>query len=185
MKVLIFNGAIGVNKNSTAYGLSSYFRRRFEEKGFDVEVLNLSEAEIPFFKMEFQNPPIAAQLMCEKFKQAELQIWLTPLFHGSMTGLMKNCLDWLELTSKDEVPYLTNKIVGLVCWAEGGMAVQGINAMDAVAKALRAWVLPYSVPIVKNELYAAQTFSLTDQYKNKFDRMINLLAETKPIKQVI
>ncbi|MBB2949449.1 hypothetical protein FHR29_000181 [Sphingobacterium sp. JUb56] len=39
--------------------------------------------------------------------------------------------------------------MGLVCWADGVQAMQGINTMDAIAKSLRAWPLPYSVPISK------------------------------------
>ena len=48
--------------------------------------------------------------MCDLFLQSELQIWLTPLYHGGMTGMMKNCLDWLELTARLEKPYLTDKV---------------------------------------------------------------------------
>jgi hypothetical protein len=52
---------------------------------------------------------------------------------------MKNCLDWLEVTANRYEPYLTDKTIGLVCWADGLQAMQGINAMDVIAKSLRAW----------------------------------------------
>jgi arsenic resistance protein ArsH len=97
-----------------------------------------------------------------------------------MTGAMKNCLDWLELTSKNEKPYLTDKIVGLVCWADGGQAMQGINAMDAVAKALRAWVIPYSVPLVKNQLYTdTHRRELSVEPMHKLDRLLLLLGNAR------
>ena len=50
--------------------------------------------------------------MTETFRSADLHIWLTPLYHGSMTGIMKNCLDWLEISAKETTPYLTGKVVG-------------------------------------------------------------------------
>jgi arsenic resistance protein ArsH len=97
-----------------------------------------------------------------------------------MTGAMKNCLDWLELTAKNEKPYLTDKVVGLVCWADGGQAMQGINAMDAVAKALRAWVIPYSVPLVKNQLYTdAHRRELSVDPMHKLDRLLLLLGNAR------
>jgi hypothetical protein len=120
--------------------------------------------------------------MCDLFVQSELQIWLTPLYHGGMTGVMKNCLDWLELTARLENPYLTDKIVGLVAWADGGQAMQGINAMDAVAKALRAWVVPYTVPLVKNHLYVDtrhQEFAV--EHTRKLDRLVSILANARQI----
>jgi arsenic resistance protein ArsH len=96
-----------------------------------------------------------------------------------MTGVMKNALDWLEMTSKLSNPYLTGKVVALVCWGDGSQAMQGINAMDSVAKALRAWVLPFSVPIMKEHLYDQETKTFTTSYKNKFDRMISLLGDAR------
>lgn len=96
-----------------------------------------------------------------------------------MTGAMKNCLDWLEMTSKNQRPYLTGKVVALLSWADGTQAMQGINAMDAVAKALRAWVLPYSLPILKDNLYDPATRGITEFYKNKLDMMVQLLCAAK------
>ena len=101
-----------------------------------------------------------------------------------MTGVRKNALDWLEMTSKLSNPYLTGKVVALVCWGDGSQAMQGINAMDAVAKALRAWVLPFSIPIMKEHLYEADGKDFTQSYKHKFDRMISLLGDAKVLKHI-
>jgi arsenic resistance protein ArsH len=57
--------------------------------------------------------------------------------------------------------------------------MQGINAMDAVAKALRAWVLPFSVPVLKDHLFDPQTSDFSTLYRNKFDQMITLLSECR------
>jgi len=86
----------------------------------------------------------------------------------------------VELTARQEKPYLTDKVVGLVCWADGGQAMQGINAMDAVAKALRAWVIPYSVPLVKNSLYTdAHRREFSAEHTRKLDRLIALLGNAR------
>jgi arsenic resistance protein ArsH len=101
-----------------------------------------------------------------------------------MTGVMKNTLDWLEMTSKLSHPYLTGKVVALVCWGDGSQAMQGINAMDSVAKALRAWVLPFSVPIMKEHLYDAANGDFTVSYKHKFDMVISLLGDARMVRTV-
>ena len=116
--------------------------------------------------------------MAAAFRSADLHIWLTPLYHGSMTGIMKNCLDWLEISAKETSPYLTGKVVGMVCWADGGQAMQGITAMDAVAKSLRAWTLPYSIPVVRRSLYDDKG-NIAKEYQMKFDRMTSLLLASK------
>lgn len=177
MQVLIFNGCPAASQHSTGNQLSAYLKDKLQEKGVGVSYFPIGEAHIPFFDQQLSSGPIAAQLMCELFLQADLHIWLTPLYHGSLTGAMKNCLDWLELTAKIHKPYLTDKVVGLVCWADGMQALQGINAMDAVAKALRAWVLPFSVPIARQQLYDPTSHELSAYYTSRLDRMIQLLID--------
>ncbi|WP_143307106.1 NADPH-dependent FMN reductase [Chitinophaga vietnamensis] len=178
MKVLIFNGSLEKRPTSTSFAIINYLKQQLEEKGIDLNIFHLSEASIPFFDTSLSNVPKSAELMTAIFRDADLHIWLTPLYHGCMTGAMKNCLDWIETSAKQPVPYLTNKVVSMICWAEGGHAMQGINAMEAVAKSLRAWVLPYSVPAVRGHLIAAD-HSITEEYRKKFDLLINLLTDVK------
>ena len=182
MNVLIFNGCSDSKPETTGRKLAAYLHEQLTEKGFSVTELHVSEADIPFFDLHQTQPPAAVRDMCDTFLQADLQIWLTPLYHGSMTGMMKNCLDWLELTARHEKPYLTDKIVGLVAWADGGQAMQGINAMDAVAKALRAWVVPYAVPLVKNHLYTdAHRREFVAEHTRKLDRLISILGNARQL----
>ena len=175
-KILLFNGALERRNNGTSHNILSYFHQRLQWEGMDVSVFELADAGIPFFDVTLQHTPIAAQVMARAFRSADMHIWLTPLYHGGMTGAMKNCLDWLEISAKEPEPYLAGKVVGLVCWADGGLAMQGINAMDSVAKALRAWTLPYSIPVVRGQLYD-DARDITAEYQKKFDLMIRLLTE--------
>jgi arsenic resistance protein ArsH len=179
MNVLIFNGTMDSSPYTTANRLAGYYEEQFRLKGFSTEVFSPVGGHIPFFEYPKGDTPEPVKKMCEAFCKADVHVWLTPLYHGSMTGVMKNTLDWLEMTSKFSNPYLTGKVVALVSWGDGSQAMQGINAMDAVAKALRAWVLPFSVPIMKEHLYDPESKDFTASYKNKFDRMIALLGDAR------
>jgi arsenic resistance protein ArsH len=184
MNVLIFNGTMDTSPYTTANRLSAYFEEQFRQKGYSTEVFSPKGGHIPFFEYPKGDMPEPVKAMCDAFCKADVLVWLTPLYHGSMTGVMKNALDWLEMTSKLSNPYLTGKVVALVCWGDGHQAMQGINAMDSVAKALRAWVLPYSVPIMKEHLYTADGKDFTEPYKNKFNRLISLLGESKVLNHI-
>src|ERR1700761_7389484 len=180
MNVLLFNGCSDTRPETTGRKITAYLHQELKNKGYSVTEVNVSDAQIPFFELHQTHPVAAVEKMVAGFLQSDLQIWLTPLYHGGMTGAMKNCLDWLELTSKNEKPYLTDKIVGLVCWADGGQAMQGINAMDAVAKALRAWVVPYSVPLVKNHLYTdVHHLEFAAEHTRKLDRLMSILGDAR------
>ncbi len=104
MNVLLFNGCSDTRPDTTGRKLSAWLQQQLVEKGYSVTQVNVSEADIPFFELRQPNPPAAVERMVESFLQSDRQIWLTPLYHGGMTGAMKNCLDWLELTARNEKP---------------------------------------------------------------------------------
>ena len=180
MNIVLFNGALERRTNATSHKIASYFKDVFEKNGNEVTVFNVSESGIPLFDVTLNSVPKAAEVMANIFRQADIHIWLTPLYHGGMTGVMKNCLDWLEISSKEYNPYLTDKTIGLICWADGSHAMQGINNMDAVAKSLRAWTLPFSIPIVRNTLFDIEE-NFTEEYTKKFDQMARLLLKSKSV----
>lgn len=176
MKALIFTGALERREDSTSERLSNYLNEQLKALGVEANIFKIADSGIPLFDITLKNKPAAVELMNIQFLEADVHIWLTPLYHGSMTGVMKNCLDWLECTATLPKPYLTGKKVGLVCWADGVQAMQGINAMDAVAKSLRAWTLPYSVPIQRFELFD-ENGNISDNYKGRLAILLQLLVQ--------
>lgn len=180
MKVLIFNGSPELNPQSASELISNYIATKLSQTEIEFEVFNLKDAEIPMLDFRSSGIPTSVEKMVETFQSADVHIWLSPLYHGSIPGSMKNCLDWLEVSAKNKVPYLTDKTVGMICWADGVQAQQGINTMDAIAKALRAWTIPYNIPIVRNALMVAEDASkISTFYQQKLDLLINMAVSRK------
>lgn len=176
MKALIFNGSTERGENSTSERIGTHLESELVKQGISTQVFKLADSGIPLFDLAITEIPESVKQMNQVFQDADVHIWLTPLYHGSMTGAMKNCLDWLEYSASAPKPYLTGKMIGLVCWADGTQAIQGINAMDSVAKALRAWTLPLSVPIKRDELFDTSE-NMTGGYQQKFQIMLQLLID--------
>jgi len=180
VKLLIFNGAHDSSTNGISYKIIDFFKECFNGKKIEISVYNLSENRLPLLETPFKEVPENVHRMIDFFSQSDVQIWLSPLYHGGIPGSMKNCLDWLELTNRNPKPYLSKQIIGLVCWADGVRAMQGINNMDVIAKALRAWVLPYSVPISRTDLLTKDN-DLQEIYKKRLSVMADLILDTKEI----
>ena len=176
MKALIFTGALERREDSISERLSNYVSEELKAKGVETTIFKIADSGVPLFDITLKNLPAAVEMMSIQFLEADVHIWLTPLYHGSMTGVMKNCLDWLECTATYPKPYLTGKKVGLVCWADGVQAMQGINAMDAVAKSLRAWTVPYSVPIQRFDLFDKNGV-ISDNYRGRLEILMQLLIQ--------
>lgn len=182
MKLLIFNGEPGKTSGRTSVKILEFLKSEAEMRGVQVEIVNIGEANLPFFDFSHQDVPLEVSKMVHQFRSSDLHIWITPLYHGSITGMMKNALDWLEVSSKDNPAYLTNKLVGLLCWADGGFALNGINAMEQIAKALRAWVLPYSIPATQRSLIN-EVGELQEEYKKKLKLMLELMMASPIIQK--
>lgn len=48
-----------------------------------------------------------------------------------------------------EPPYLTDEVIGLISTAGGAQGLQAANTMEFVVRALRAWAVPYVVPVAE------------------------------------
>jgi FMN reductase len=72
----------------------------------------------------------------------------SPGYHGSISGLMKNALDIIEETAKDQRPYLADRAVGCIVTAFGWQACgTTLVAMRSIVHALRAWPTPLGVAL--------------------------------------
>ena len=68
----------------------------------------------------------------------------TPGYHGSLSGPVKNILDILEATARDDLPYLEGRPFGCVVTAYGWQAcVSTLVSLRMIAHALRAWPTPF------------------------------------------
>ena len=181
MKVLLFNGSLDRREGATSEIITKYFEERFLAENASVDVFRVTDSGVPLFDTTLNKVPNSVDRMNIMFREADLHVWLTPLYHGGMTGVMKNCLDWLECSAKLQSPYLTGKLIGLVCWADGVQAMQGINGMDDVAKSLRGWTLPYSLPMQRKDLLTGER-KLTVASKERIDKMVNLMLHSPFVK---
>jgi FMN reductase len=81
-------------------------------------------------------------------RDADAVIIGSPGYHGTLSGLVKNALDHVELTSKDDRVYFTDMPVGLIATAAGWQAaVTTLTAMRGIVHALRGWPTPLGVAI--------------------------------------
>lgn len=89
-----------------------------------------------------------AMRFLELVRLADGIVIATPGYHGGISGLIKNALDYLEDTRADEHPYLDGRVVGCIVCASGWQATATtLVALRSVVHALRGWPTPLGVAI--------------------------------------
>ncbi len=81
-------------------------------------------------------------------RDADGLIIASPGYHGSVSGLIKNALDYLEETARDARCYLNGVPVGLIVTAYGWQATGStMAALRSIVHALRGWPTPFGAAI--------------------------------------
>jgi FMN reductase len=81
-------------------------------------------------------------------RQADGLIIASPGYHGTVSGLLKNAIDYIEDMARDDRPYLEGLPVGLIATAFGWQATGStLAALRSIVHALRGWPTPMGVTI--------------------------------------
>jgi FMN reductase len=81
-------------------------------------------------------------------READGLIIASPGYHGSISGLVKNAIDFIEETAKDQRVYLDGLPVGLIVTAYGWQATGSTLAtLRSIVHALRGWPTPLGAAI--------------------------------------
>jgi len=118
------------------------------EAGATTTLLDLRELDLPMYNPDHEGePPPAASTLMEACYGANGMLWSSPMYQGTISGAFKNALDWLRLLGGRDPAFLHDKVVGLISAAGGTHGLQAINTMEFAIRALRAWAVPYVVPV--------------------------------------
>jgi FMN reductase len=90
----------------------------------------------------------AALALISALRRADGIIIASPGYHGTVSGLIKNALDYVEDMAKDERVYFEGRAVGLIAVAAGWQATGSTLAtLRSITHALRGWPTPMAVAI--------------------------------------
>lgn len=89
-----------------------------------------------------------AKTLVDDLRRADGVIIASPGYHGSISGLVKNAIDYLEELARDQRVYLSGLPVGLIATAYGWQATNTTLAtLRSITHALRGWPTPMGAAI--------------------------------------
>jgi FMN reductase len=118
------------------------------EQGAQTRVLDLREVDLPIYRPQGQTETDGMREANEAVEWADAFILASPDYHGSMSGAIKNFLDyyWSEFAGK---------VFSYLCASHE----KGLTVMDQMRTAVRqcyGWSLPYGVSFHGGEDFTAE-----------------------------
>ncbi|MEW2289266.1 NAD(P)H-dependent oxidoreductase [Streptomyces sp. NPDC047841] len=169
-RLLILSGA--ASHGSRTHAVAEAVSRHVVATGGRPVLRDLSEHELPLLHTAPQASDALADLR-HQAAEADALVWVTPCYHGSYSGLLKNALDHLR------EPDLRGKPVGLVAVGTSLTAVQACDHLRSVARALGCVAVPTHA-VITGMAASADTGSEQDTAA-RLSRMISeihVLAES-------
>lgn len=94
-----------------------------------------------------ERSPSEAALV-QALRRADGVIWSTPSYHGSISGLLKNAIDYIEDLNQDQRVYLSGRAVGCIVCAYGSQAMgTTLSSMRDIVHSLRGWPTPFGATL--------------------------------------
>ncbi|MEK9735815.1 MAG: NAD(P)H-dependent oxidoreductase [Candidatus Nanopelagicales bacterium] len=151
--------------------------------GADVEVICGRELMLPIYDTETSDRVDGAVRLVNAVRRADGLVIVSPGYHGAISGLIKNALDYFEDLVNDPRPYLHGMAVGCVAVADGWQAaVTTLHQIRQVAHALRGWPTPLGVAVnsgadrlLSADTHDARQLHMVGEQVVQFARMYRLV----------
>lgn len=134
------------------------------DTGAETTVITGEALVLPFYETAASERSERARELVEAVRRADGLIVVSPGYHGGLSGLVKNALDYVEDLREDERPYLDGRAVGTVAVAHGWQAaVTTLNQLRTTVHALRGWPTPLGAAVNSAETKFTEDGTVSDQ----------------------
>jgi FMN reductase len=117
-------------------------------EGAKVLLLGGEDLDIPLYAPERPGRSEKARRLVSALHQADGILIGSPGYHGGLSDLVKNALDYVDDLRNDAAPYFEGRPVGCVVTAAGWQGLMTtLMSMRSIVHALRGWPTPLGVCI--------------------------------------
>jgi Predicted flavoprotein len=110
-----------------------------------------SELEFPFYRVSGGQRSAQVHHYLSELGSADGIVVISPVYHGTISGLLKNALDYVNDLAQDRRPFLDGRPIGCVAVAMGDQGgASTIATLRTIAHALRGWPTPLGVTLTQD-----------------------------------
>lgn len=147
--------------------------QRVQALGAEVEILDLRQMKLPFCDGgdEYSDYPDVKRLQ-DTVSHADGLILVTPEYHGSVSGVLKNALD---LMSFDQ---LSGKVAGLISILGGQQNSNALNDLRVILRWTHTWSILEQIAIGQAwKAFSPEGKLLDEKLSQRFDQFAQSLVD--------
>lgn len=139
------------------------------ETGADVTIIDLRDFQMPLYDEDLERQdglPSNARKLKELMLSHQGLLVASPEYNSSISGVLKNTIDWASRQSDGEIPLscFKDKVAGLMSASPGGLGgLRGLVHVRAILENIGVIVIPNQVAISK----AHEAFNLDGTMKDE------------------
>jgi len=150
-KILAFAGSLregSVNKRLAKIALLAA-----QEAGAETTFVDLRDYQMPLYCEDYESEhgiPDSVIALKELMKSHNGFLIASPEYNGSLTGIMKNTIDWMSRPYADDprMACFNGKIAGLMAASPGGLGgIRGLSHLRTILAGIGVFVLPNHVAV--------------------------------------
>jgi FMN reductase len=142
--VVCLSGSL--HPESTSERLAIWCASELTQLGAQVSLFVGADLDVPHYRPWPAERTEPVRRMLQAIKEADGVLLVSPAYHGTVSGVLKNTLDYLNDLGCVSRPFLDGRPVGCVAVATGDQAAASTLAtLRIIAHALRGWPTPLGV----------------------------------------
>jgi len=123
-----------------------------ETAGAATALFTGADLRMPLYEPGSPSVSPACEKMITMLRAADGIILASPGYHGSISGTLKNALDYTEEMRGDARVYFDGRAVGCIASAAGWQAAAAtLSALRSITHALRGWPTPLGIMVNSSE----------------------------------
>ena len=134
--------------NSSSERLLRHALELCAARGADTLMFDGAALDLPMYSPHEDARGEKTVALIDGLRRADGVIIASPGYHGTVSGLIKNALDYVQDMAGDAAVYFEGRAVGLIATAAGWQATgTTLATLRSITHALRGWPTPMAVAV--------------------------------------
>jgi len=156
----------------------SHVLRHAKALGAQTALFVGEDINLPMYVPNRSSDCDRAAALISALRDADAVVIGSPGYHGGVSGLVKNALDYTEELAQHEAPYLEGRAVACIATGAGWQGANAtLNALRNIVHALRGWPTPLGIALnARNPLFGSDGECLEEEVSGLMKLMAGQLV---------